>query len=110
MTPMPCLVLPVEVARTLGLRDTPGGERQDVDVTICGRTKRPAVRAARSESPALGAAMLAAVGAGLTDEASLTGRAAGGTRFDPAMPPAERDGKLARWRRAIRATVAFAGG
>ena len=70
---------------------------------------RPVVRAAQSESTALGAAMLAAVGAGLADEASLKGRAAGGTRFDPAMPAAERDRKLARWRGAVRATVAFAG-
>ncbi|MBX9582240.1 MAG: glycerol kinase GlpK [Gemmataceae bacterium] len=71
---------------------------------------RPVVRAAQSESTALGAAMLAAVGAGLADEASLKGLAAGGTRFGPAMPAADREAKLATWRRAVRATVAFAGG
>ncbi|MGZ4310109.1 MAG: FGGY family carbohydrate kinase, partial [Gaiellaceae bacterium] len=46
---------------------------------------RPVVRAAEAESTALGAGMLAAVGAGLTDEAALRARTAAGTRFDPTL-------------------------
>lgn len=32
------VVLPPDLARELGLRDTPGGEREYVDITICDRT------------------------------------------------------------------------
>ncbi len=56
---------------------------------------RPVVRAAEAESTALGAAMLAAVGAGLTDEAALRARSAAGTRFDPTLPAGERAARRA---------------
>lgn len=69
---------------------------------------RPVARAAHGESTALGAAFLAAVGAGLADEtklAALTSAAA--TTFDAKMGAADRDAKLAAWRKAVRAVVAF---
>ena len=71
---------------------------------------RPVLRAGQSESTALGAAMLAAVGAGLADEASLRGALSAATRFDPQLPPADRERKLATWRRAVRAVIEFYAG
>jgi glycerol kinase len=70
---------------------------------------RPVVRAAQSESTALGAAFLAGIGAGLTDEAKLRSLLAAGQRFEPTMPAADRDRKLTTWRKAVRAVIAFAG-
>ncbi len=69
---------------------------------------RPVVRAAQSESTALGAAFLAGIGAGLTDEAKLRSLLAAGQRFEPAMPAADRDRKLTTWRKAVRAVIGFA--
>jgi glycerol kinase len=69
---------------------------------------RPVARAAQGESTALGAGFLAAVGAGLADEAKLTAlMSAAATRFEPKMPAADREAKLAAWRKAVRAVVAF---
>ncbi|HVL12181.1 MAG TPA: glycerol kinase GlpK [Gemmata sp.] len=69
---------------------------------------RTVARAAVGESTALGAAFLAAVGAGLTDEGKLAAVvSAAAARFEPKMPPADRDRKLAAWRKAVRAVVAF---
>jgi glycerol kinase len=69
---------------------------------------RPVARAAQGESTALGAAFLAAVGAGLADEAKLSALlTTAATTFEPRMPPADRDAKLAAWRKAVRAVVAF---
>jgi glycerol kinase len=68
---------------------------------------RPVARAAQAESTALGAAFLAAVGSGLTDEAKLGAVVAAATRFDPKMPAAERDRKLAAWRKAVKAVIGF---
>jgi len=68
---------------------------------------RPVVRAGQSESTALGAAMLAAVGAGLADEAALRAVASAGARFVPNLPSDERDRKLATWRRAVQAVIGF---
>jgi glycerol kinase len=57
------------------------------------------------ETTALGAAMLAGVGAGIF--ASLKEAAAamrgGSSRFEPDMPEALREQRLARWRRALSA-------
>jgi glycerol kinase len=65
-------------------------------------------RAAVGESTALGAGFLAAVAAGLADEEKLTSLiSAAATRFEPAMPAAEREEKLAAWRKAVSAVVAF---
>jgi glycerol kinase len=68
---------------------------------------RSVARAAQSESTALGAAFLAAVGAGLTDETKLAAIMTAATRFDPKMPRADRDKKLAAWRKAVKAVVGF---
>ncbi|HEY1187040.1 MAG TPA: glycerol kinase GlpK [Gemmata sp.] len=67
----------------------------------------PVARAAQSESTALGAAFLAAVGAGLTDEPALAARVAAATQFEPKLPVAEREAKLTAWRKAVRAVIAF---
>lgn len=71
---------------------------------------RPVARAAQSESTALGAAFLAAVGAGLADEAKLTSLMATATRFEPKLPAAARDAKLSAWRKAVRAVIGFYAG
>jgi glycerol kinase len=68
---------------------------------------RPVLRAAQSESTALGAAMLAAVGAGLADEAALRGTVSAATRFEPKLPAADRDRKLATWRKAVQSVIGF---
>ncbi len=68
---------------------------------------RPVVRAGQSESTALGAAMLAAVGAGLADELSLRAVASAGARFVPNLPSDERDRRLATWRQAVQAVIGF---
>lgn len=69
---------------------------------------RPVVRAAQSESTALGAAMLAALGVGIAaDEAALRTASTGTTRFAPQLPAADRERKLAVWRRAVQAIIGF---
>jgi glycerol kinase len=71
---------------------------------------RPVMRAAQSESTALGAAFLAAVGAGLADAAKLGALVSAAQRFEPHLPAAGRERKLAAWRKAVRAVVAFYAG
>lgn len=68
---------------------------------------RPVLRAAQSESTALGAAMLATIGAGLADETKLRGIMTSATRFEPAMPRTEREKKLTAWRKAVQAVIGF---
>jgi glycerol kinase len=68
---------------------------------------RPVARAAQPESTALGAAFLAAVQGKLTDEKKLGAIVAAATRFEPKMPAADRDTKLAAWRKAVRAVIGF---
>ncbi len=68
---------------------------------------RPVLRASRGESTALGAGFLAALGAGLTDPTTLAAVVATADRFEPRMSPPERETKLAAWRKAVRAVVAF---
>lgn len=70
---------------------------------------RAVSRAAQSESTALGAAYLAAVGAGLADETKLARLAGTATRFEPKLPAAEREAKLGAWRKAVRAVIGFYG-
>ena len=65
----------------------------------------PVQRPAFVETTALGAAMLAAVGAGIHPDleaaaAAMTGAA---RRFDPAMQHATRSGRVKRWRKALSA-------
>jgi glycerol kinase len=65
-------------------------------------------RAAQSESTALGAAMLAAVGAGLArDEAKLKDAISAAATFQPKLPAADREKKLAAWRKAVQAVIGF---
>jgi glycerol kinase len=71
---------------------------------------RSVARAGQSESTALGAAFLAAVGAGLADEAKLASLMSAATRFEPKLPAAERDAKLTAWRKAVRAVIGFYAG
>jgi glycerol kinase len=68
---------------------------------------RPVARAAESESTALGAAFLAAVGAGLADRAKLAALLSAATQFKPKWATAEREQKLAAWRKAVRAVIGF---
>jgi glycerol kinase len=68
---------------------------------------RPVRRAANEEATALGAAFLAGLRAGMWGADELRRLSPAAARFDPQMPPAERDRSLRRWRRAIRAVIAF---
>lgn len=67
----------------------------------------PVLRAGQSESTALGAAYLAAVKSGLTDEAKLRTLAMNATSFEPKLPAKDREAKVARWRKAVRAVMDF---
>ena len=69
----------------------------------------PVLRSPASESTALGAAFLAGIGCGQwKGEAELRTLAADAKRFEPRMAAKEREEKMARWRRAVRAVIAFA--
>jgi glycerol kinase len=68
---------------------------------------RPVARAAQSESTALGAAFLASIGVRLADEKKLGAIVSAATRFEPSMPIAEREKKLAAWRRAVQTVIGF---
>ncbi len=65
----------------------------------------PVERPDMVETTALGAGMLAAVGAGLFGSLAEAARAMRGgvRRFDPAMDAAVKDERLARWRSALAA-------
>jgi glycerol kinase len=68
----------------------------------------PVLQAAHSESTALGAAYLAGLRAGVwpdLDSLRRLGRSA--RRFDPQWSDDERRARLARWRRAVGAVIAF---
>jgi len=71
----------------------------------------PVARPAQVESTALGAAMLAAAGAKLHPSLEAAVKAMRGPErsFAPAMPPAVRDERLARWQGAIMRLVGSAG-
>ena len=61
-----------------------------------------------AESTALGAAFLAGLSCGFwADREELRGLRAVGRRFEPALPPQERERLLDGWRRAVRAALAF---
>jgi len=67
-------------------------------------------RPAFIETTALGAAMLAGVGAGLFDSLEAAAAMRGSVeRFTPAMPDEERDARLGGWRRAVDSVLATAG-
>lgn len=71
---------------------------------------RPVARATQSESTALGAAFLAAVGAGMADESKLASLASGSTQFTPKLDAAVREKKLVLWRKAVKSVIAFYAG
>jgi glycerol kinase len=71
---------------------------------------RAVARAGESESTALGAAFLAAVGEGIADSAKFSSLLSAATRFDPKLPASDREQKLAAWRKAVRAVIAFYAG
>jgi glycerol kinase len=70
----------------------------------------PVERPDMVETTALGAAGLAGLALGVwkSNAEFLSGRRF--TRFDPGMPPAERQQRLDEWRRAVRAALAWARG
>jgi glycerol kinase len=68
----------------------------------------PVLRATQSEATALGAAFLAGLRLGLwKSQDELRKIVAAGKRFTPSWPAAERDRRLARWRRAVKAVIEF---
>ena len=72
---------------------------------IADLTQLPVVRPEFVETTALGAAMLAAVGAGLhaSVEDACAAMIGGARRFEPAMPPDVRDARLSAWDKALGA-------
>lgn len=68
----------------------------------------PVLQAAQSESTALGAAYLAGLKAGLWPNLDALSRLASqGRRFEPRMAADLRQHRLAHWRRAVEAVIAF---
>jgi len=68
----------------------------------------PIFLAAQSEATALGAAFLAGLQAGLwSGHAELRRLVGEGRRFEPLLPAEQREARLARWRRAVQAVIAF---
>jgi glycerol kinase len=68
----------------------------------------PVFQSAHSEATALGAAMLAGLQAGVWPSLEHLRRlSAEARRFDPALAEDERRRRLERWRRAVRAVIAF---
>ena len=66
------------------------------------------MRSSHDESTALGAALLAGIGAGLVDRnAELSQWHKGSTEFTPTMSDLDRTARRTIWHRAVKATVAF---
>ncbi|NNF59211.1 MAG: glycerol kinase GlpK [Rhodothermaceae bacterium] len=65
-------------------------------------------RPANLETTAFGAAALSGLGADVLDQNTLADRWAVDARFEPDMPEADRARHYAGWRRAVRATLAWA--
>jgi glycerol kinase len=67
---------------------------------------RPVERPVNTETTALGAAVLAAIGGGLVPDLAAAGRMWGLEReFLPDMPAARREGLLDGWRKAVRRSL-----
>jgi len=70
----------------------------------------PVDRPVVSETTALGAAYLAGLKTGLCpDPVAFAAQWALDRRFEPVLPPAQRDQRYARWKAAVNATIQFAG-
>lgn len=68
----------------------------------------PVLQSPQTESTALGAAFLAGLKAGVwPDLDSLRRLAQDARRFEPRLPDTERTQRLARWRKAVQAVIAF---
>lgn len=68
----------------------------------------PVLQAAHSEATAFGAALLAGLRVGVWPDLDSLGRLTQeATRFEPHMPEAERRRRLAQWRKAVQAVIAF---
>jgi glycerol kinase len=68
----------------------------------------PVCQTAQSEATALGAAMLAGWSAGVWPDLQSLRKLTGITRrFEPMLPEDARRRKLERWRRAVRAVIAY---
>jgi glycerol kinase len=68
----------------------------------------PVLQAPASEATALGAAYLAGLRMGIwSSEEQLRGLGAEARRFEPRLPPAERERRLRLWHRAVQAVIAF---
>jgi glycerol kinase len=68
----------------------------------------PVLQAPQTESTALGAAFLAGLKAGVwPDLDALRALAQKARRFEPRLPQDERRRRLAQWRRAVQAVIAF---
>jgi glycerol kinase len=68
----------------------------------------PVEQSATSEATALGAAYLAGLGAGVWPDTDALRKLAGAARtFSPRLDSAERQKRLERWRRAVKAVIGF---
>jgi glycerol kinase len=92
------------------LRADGGGATNDLLMQIQADVlQRPVVRAAVTETTALGAAFLAGLATGFwKDERELSQLAGTGTRFEPKMRASERDALVAGWRRAVERAKGWA--
>ncbi len=68
----------------------------------------PVVRPRVTETTALGAAYLAGIGAGLTDQGTIAERWALDRRFTPAMDPGVRQALCRGWQRAVERALGWA--
>jgi glycerol kinase len=92
------------------LRADGGGAANDLLMQIQADVlQRPVVRAAVTETTALGAAFLAGLAVGFwRDEDELASLAGAGARFEPKMRPGERDALIEGWRRAVERAKGWA--
>ena len=96
-------------ARLTGLR-VDGGMARNARFLQCQADVlgMPVLQTAQSEATALGAAMLAGLQAGVwPDLESLRKLTAMSRRFEPTLAEDERRRRLKRWRRAVRAVIAY---
>jgi glycerol kinase len=91
-----------------GLRVDGGLARSDrLLQSVADLTRRPVARPAEREATAVGAALLAGLGAGVwSDRAALPARRSGTRVFRPQMPAAEARAARERWRAVVTRRVA----
>jgi len=92
-----------DAGRSLGRLRVDGGASQN-DLLMqfqCDISSVAVERPTEVESTGRGAAMLAGIGAGFVDLASVSRMLKLGKRFEPAMPAEERASRLAGWEKAV---------